>query len=297
MLHFVSVKVEDASEVDQHKQVIPGWSQEYTQMSPGAFRGRTVYVQMDGLEVFEEHMNLRVEQEFHSPVDSLVFSFDMNESTLYLLNETTRNTWVTPENYRELSVVIKRSDLALGDNLFEIDHLVLRPLHSRYCSLFAKWMSSALGQVASDPSRIELQNLRAQILEDCSFILEQGLEVGPRDNVKAAQAKEIIQRVIERVNDSPQDNVPVVELADAAGVSIRRLQHVFREYSGMSPMQWLRVRRLNSVRRDLMRSCAHETTVCEVAMRWSFWHLGRFSESYRSLFGEHPRVTLNRTAV
>jgi len=35
-------------------------------------------------------------------------------------------------------------------------------------------------------------------------------------------------------------------------------------------------------------------TIAEVAMRWSFWHLGRFSESYRQLFKELPSETLKR---
>ncbi|MCI1025923.1 helix-turn-helix domain-containing protein, partial [Pseudomonas putida] len=38
-------------------------------------------------------------------------------------------------------------------------------------------------------------------------------------------------------------------------------------------------------------------TVAEVAMRWSFWHLGRFSESYRQLFKEFPSETLKRCRV
>jgi hypothetical protein len=29
-------------------------------------------------------------------------------------------------------------------------------------------------------------------------------------------------------------------------------------------------------------------------MRWSFWHLGRFSSSYRALFKELPSETLKR---
>jgi AraC family transcriptional regulator, ethanolamine operon transcriptional activator len=29
-------------------------------------------------------------------------------------------------------------------------------------------------------------------------------------------------------------------------------------------------------------------------MQWSFWHLGRFSSSYRALFKELPSETLRR---
>jgi len=37
--------------------------------------------------------------------------------------------------------------------------------------------------------------------------------------------------------------------------------------------------------------------VAEVAMHWSFWHLGRFSSSYRALFKELPSDTLKRAGA
>jgi AraC family transcriptional regulator, ethanolamine operon transcriptional activator len=293
----VSLKVEDTQEVDQQKLAIPGWAQEYTQISPGAFRGRTVHAQTDSVEIFEELMNLRVEQAFHAPEHALVFSFDMNENTLYLLNERTCNSWVTPENYRELSVVIKRDDLALmSSEALGIDDLILTPLRSQYCRLFASWLSKMLSDAANGPASLSHQHLGEQLLEDCCFILENGLEVGVRD-VRAGEAKRVIQRVIERVNDCPQDNLCALELAKVAGVSVRHLQHLFKQYSGLTPTQWLRTRRLNAARRDLMQASSRDVTVAEVAMRWSFWHLGRFSDSYRALFGEYPRATLSRAGV
>ncbi|MFK8397799.1 helix-turn-helix domain-containing protein [Pseudomonas sp. BGr12] len=293
-MHPDNVKVEVASEVDQQKGAIPGWKQEYTQLGGGSFRGRTVHAQLDGVELFEERMNVRVEQAFQAPVDSIVFSFDMSDNTLYLLDETTCNTWVTPENYQEVSVVIKRGSAGLADRPFDIEPLILKPLQSRYCSLFCRWLSGVLEQVASAPNQLELEGLRTQVLEDCHFILEQGLAFEQRDIVKAAQAKRIIQRVLERLRQSPQDNLSLFDLSQAAGVSERKLQYVFREYAGMSPTQWLRTHRLNSARRDLLVSSARDTTVAHVAMRWSFWHLGRFAAAYLALFGEHPSTTLGR---
>ncbi|MOA56324.1 transcriptional regulator EutR [compost metagenome] len=65
----------------------------------------------------------------------------------------------------------------------------------------------------------------------------------------------------------------------------------------MAPTQWLRLRRLNSARRELLSRTHLQSTVAEVAMRWSFWHLGRFSSSYRALFKELPSDTLKRAGV
>jgi transcriptional regulator GlxA family with amidase domain len=64
----------------------------------------------------------------------------------------------------------------------------------------------------------------------------------------------------------------------------------------MTPTHWLRLRRLNNARRELLSCTPNETTVAEVAMNGSFWHLGRFSSSYRALFRELPSETLKRVS-
>jgi hypothetical protein len=35
----------------------------------------------------------------------LAFCFDRSDNALYLLNEESRNIWITPENYQEIAVV------------------------------------------------------------------------------------------------------------------------------------------------------------------------------------------------
>jgi AraC family ethanolamine operon transcriptional activator len=55
----------------------------------------------------------------------------------------------------------------------------------------------------------------------------------------------------------------------------------------------MHVMRLNKVRRAL-RAADAATTVTEAAMRFGFFHLGRFSAQYHRLFGERPSDTLQR---
>ena len=62
----------------------------------------------------------------------------------------------------------------------------------------------------------------------------------------------------------------------------------------VGPVAYLRMMRLNHVRRDLL---ATEAAVGDVAARWGFWHLSRFAADYRSLFGELPSATRARKRV
>ena len=59
---------------------------------------------------------------------------------------------------------------------------------------------------------------------------------------------------------------------------------------GMSPKQYLTRRRIHLVRRAL----AAAATVTEIATSFGFWHLGRFSAGYQTIFGELPSTTLAR---
>ncbi|MCU0526054.1 MAG: helix-turn-helix domain-containing protein [Elainella sp. Prado103] len=75
-------------------------------------------------------------------------------------------------------------------------------------------------------------------------------------------------------------------------VSERTLRYSFQEYFGMSPIAYLKVQRLNGLRRQLLASTAHQTTVTDVAIQWGFWHMGQLAKDYKKMFGESPSETL-----
>jgi AraC-like DNA-binding protein len=80
-------------------------------------------------------------------------------------------------------------------------------------------------------------------------------------------------------------------LAAATGVSVRSLFLGFQRFRGVSPMRWLRELRMHRARQELLGSGpgAHVT---DVALRWGFYHLGRFAQEYRAAYGETPAQTL-----
>jgi AraC family ethanolamine operon transcriptional activator len=80
-------------------------------------------------------------------------------------------------------------------------------------------------------------------------------------------------------------------LAEEVGVSPRTLQIGFREVFQMSPMVYLRVRRLNALRQLLRHSSPGDLSVAEAARRFGFAHLGRLSRNYELLFEELPSHT------
>ena len=62
----------------------------------------------------------------------------------------------------------------------------------------------------------------------------------------------------------------------------------------MSPTQYVLLRRLKEVRRELRDANLNMVSVAEIAHRFGFADLGHFAESYRATYGEDPSATLQR---
>jgi AraC-like DNA-binding protein len=293
----LQVQAFNTADVAEQIRATPGWVQHYQQMSPGHFAGRVRYLDLQGVEIYEEHMNTRVEQNFSAPEGSLAFCFDRSDNALYVLNEESRNIWITPENYQEIAVVFGPEFVQRhGLNVARLEGLFMAPLNSGQNALFSRWLSATLtrlGQTLDPPSK---EALTQQLLEDCLFLLDNACVCLDRAGLqRRAEERAVMKRIGEWAADSPEETLNLMELARIAGVSLRQLQHAFKAFTGMTPTHWLRLRRLNSAHRELLRRSPMDTTVAEVAMQWSFWHLGRFSSSYRALFRELPSETLKRT--
>jgi AraC-like DNA-binding protein len=266
-------------------------------MSPGHFAGQIRYLDLQGVEVYEEQMNTRVEQNFSAPSGALAFCFDRSDNALYLLNEESRNIWITPENYQEIAVVFGPEFVRQhGLDVAKLEGLFMTQLNCGQNALFSRWLSSILTKLSQAVDPLDKDSLTKQLLEDCLFILDNAHASLDRGGLqKRSEERMIMKRVGEWAADSPEDTLNLLELSHVAGVPLRQLQQAFKAYTGMTPSHWLRLRRLNSAHRELLKRRPTETTVAEVAMQWSFWHLGRFSSSYRALFKELPSETLKRS--
>ena len=114
------------------------------------------------------------------------------------------------------------------------------------------------------------------------------------DEKWAQQTHDTIMRRFRRVlEEHPNRPIYLPEICAAIGVPERTLRLCCQEQLGMSPKQYLMRRRMHLVRRALLAAVA-ETTVTEIATRFGFWHLGRFSAGYQTIFGELPSTTLAR---
>ncbi|PZF56718.1 hypothetical protein DEJ23_09150 [Curtobacterium sp. MCSS17_008] len=103
-----------------------------------------------------------------------------------------------------------------------------------------------------------------------------------------------LRAAVEYIHAHAAEDVSIVDLSEAAGLSVRSVQESFRRVFDVSPLTYLRQVRLDRVHEELLEAGPQAGAVGEVARRWGFAHLGRFSASYAERFGEYPKQTLRR---
>lgn len=108
---------------------------------------------------------------------------------------------------------------------------------------------------------------------------------------QSAAAPRHVRKAEEFVRTNLDNPISLDDIANAAGVTPRALQLGFRSFRNTSPMAVLRAERLRRVHEELMTG-APGVSVTEVATRWGFSHLGRFSQSYKVRYGQSPSRTL-----
>ncbi|WP_220032899.1 AraC family transcriptional regulator [Curtobacterium sp. MCBD17_023] len=111
-------------------------------------------------------------------------------------------------------------------------------------------------------------------------------------DVPATTSSERLRDALTYIQEHAHTVVTLADIAAAAGMSARGLQQSFNRSVGVSPLSHLRNVRLDAVHDELVRSEPLTASVAEVARRWGFAHLGRFSGAYRDRFGELPSASL-----
>ena len=104
----------------------------------------------------------------------------------------------------------------------------------------------------------------------------------------------LVRNAMQIIEVRAYEDLKLDDLASACGVSSRTLQYAFRRHLDCTPMDYLRRVRLDLVRRSLREGTAPSVT--DAAGRFGFFNPGRFASSYREVFDENPRETLQRAS-
>jgi AraC-like DNA-binding protein len=158
-------------------------------------------------------------------------------------------------------------------------------------------LHAAAGDLAENAPEIianpdAARGLEQALIEAMVGCLGHQEERGP--SLAQGQHAIIMRRLRRVVEENPEQPLYMPEICKAIRVPSRTLRMVCQEHLGMGPKRYLVLRRMHLARRALREAAPEATTVTEVATRFGFWQLGRFSAEYQALFGESPSTTLRR---
>lgn len=103
-----------------------------------------------------------------------------------------------------------------------------------------------------------------------------------------------LRRAVAYIESCADQNITLTDIARAARVSARAVQHAFRRHLDTTPLAFLRRVRLEHAHRALREADPESTTVTRIAAHWGFPHTSRFAARYQETYGQLPHQTLRQ---
>lgn len=98
-------------------------------------------------------------------------------------------------------------------------------------------------------------------------------------------SKQNINRVIEALKDSYQDNWTLDQMSLVAGMSKYQFAHLFKEEIGLSPYSWLQLYRLLKSQEQLIQS---EQSILTIALGNGFSSVSTYNQLFKRIYNKTP---------
>ncbi len=308
-------RVKRTREVDVHARNLAAWDQDYVQTSPGVFQGQVRELFDGPLQAFEEVANCATSQHcrpwqggvwlglsvLEKPDGLRFMGRPVGGHELMISDGSEAFDLQVPAGHGLYGLVFDPAELLT--HVRTRDQADAAPTHRPGVRLqtltplqrmrLVGLLREVLRGLEADPgalmfaaSRRSLREALLTVLGDTLLPADQADAVTPRQQ----RRQDVVRRVHALVTGQPQDYQGVEQLCAQLHITRRTLQNCFQDSLGISPASYLRLVRLNAVRREL-RETGPDQTIGDVAARWGFWHMGHFSQDYKALFGETPSTT------
>ena len=126
-------------------------------------------------------------------------------------------------------------------------------------------------------------------------ILQAWMGAQPVDYVPRRQRTRALRKALEYVEAHIDDPLTVEDLCRESSTSFSSLGRAFSETFNITPQRYLTVVRLNRAQRALIDP-SNTKKISAIANDAGFWHLGKFAQDYRGLFGLLPSHSRQKIA-
>lgn len=301
-----------ATDIDEHAHNLSSWKLHYDQVTPGRFSGELTELRCGWMQLVRDRSNQSMVKSGQAWPGAVTFSLPLApHGDVYCAGHTIRTPSLliaqaddlpqirTPGTLDLLCIAVERQALeevlqqqnqTLGISAFPTCYrLEEAGLHIELYNLLNE-LFSPQGQL----SALRYEAIRHGLRDALMLQLLDQLAQDP-EPLNGTARKRMVDRARDYALAHLDQPFTLLELCNSIGASRRKLQYCFQEALGINPLAYLRAVRLNAVRRELLGG-EGVMSVQDVAARWGFWHLSRFSGEYRQMFGELPSQTLRRVS-
>lgn len=149
-----------------------------------------------------------------------------------------------------------------------------------------------IDELGCDPARLAAAGVDDSILRIVALMLQPERVLA--DDEPSPERQVDLAPLLERIMAGLTGRITMGDLESWSDRSARSIQMAFQKRFGMSPMQWIRERRLDLVHSRLL-AAAPETTVKEIVAACGISRMATFIPDYTRRFGERPSETLRRS--
>ncbi|MGA9382875.1 MAG: helix-turn-helix domain-containing protein [Phormidium sp.] len=182
----------------------------------------------------------------------------------------------------------------LGQKFLQQNSLHFHPASFHHLRAYYQQVSQML---INQPSLLMESPAQSHIVENFLPLLMDTIGAGIRQKkpiIKTLRRYPIVKKAEEIAQSYIDKPLTLKQLCDALETSSTALYYGFQDIFGMSPMAYIKIQRLNGVRRTLKNADPDTKTVMQLAHEWGFWSSGHFARDYQQMFGELPSETLRQ---
>jgi AraC family transcriptional regulator, ethanolamine operon transcriptional activator len=312
--HARAVRTVLAHDADALASELTNWEQRYDQISSGLFRGALTERQLPQLQVFRERLSQSVRQSCRVWPDAIWFGLPDHAAATRINGRQTgadsimvqpgnvEFELVTPSDYSIYGIVASRQLLTETARVHgcqidwqRVQSADLLRVDAAERAAFLRTLARLLPDETQPASGEADPQWQQGVLLALLDMLDHRC-VEPELAASLQRRRRVVALAREYIHAHRSEAITVPDLCEQVHVSRRTLQYCFEDVLGMSPMLYLRMMRLNGVRRQLNDGAPGEVAIGDVADAWGLSNFSQFSSDYRKLFGQCPSATLKARA-
>ncbi|MGZ9810806.1 helix-turn-helix domain-containing protein [Pseudoroseicyclus sp. H15] len=298
-LHATSLSITTYLDPTLQETGLRGWDQRYMRTVAGEFEGSVTRIDFGPVVMLDERMNLGVIQWSAPPPGTIVLGFmpaadnpRMNGvpvGGMAMLQRGGAEVMVnSPQHTRGVVIQLDSSAFVLPDRLFHRSPIVLHPMTAGMddtARFIETILVSAAGNICFSPS--EFGRMMGEVLvARVQRVLDEFGDSAQATPLGIDQAVRIVEQAERAFTAHQAEGLTVATMAEALHISQRQLREAFSTALSTTPREWLLLRKLDAVHRQLLKG--GDQSLTRLALDSGLGHLGRFAAYYERLFGRLP---------